>query len=116
MISGACTNLFLIGRISGVYNARCSSTYHNERFCVCIAYGHLVGVAFCQISWFRIKLVYGDMAAMLLNGSRISAEKIRHRDLNLIMIPLQDRLENPVSQLLKASDYMILFFLKNSCF
>jgi NAD dependent epimerase/dehydratase family enzyme len=54
-----------------------------------------------NVPGFVIKLLYGDMAAMLLNGSRISAEKIRNKGFKFNYDTIARSLENSSKSFIK---------------
>jgi uncharacterized protein (TIGR01777 family) len=78
----------------GIYNAVSSTHITNEEFTIAIGKALHKPILLPAISAFIIKALYGDMASMVLEGSRVSNQKIKEAGFKFEFDNIDDALEN----------------------
>lgn len=82
----------------GVYNAVSPQHIHNVDFCKALAKAHHKPFFMPKVPLFLLKILYGEMADMLLTGSRISNQRLLNTGFSFQFVRLKDAFENIASQ------------------
>jgi uncharacterized protein (TIGR01777 family) len=91
-------NIYLMAlkntKMSGVYNATSSVHTTNDAFTAALAKSMHKKIRLPHVPAFMMKLMFGEMAAILLEGSRVSNEKIKKEGFSFVYDDLDEALKN----------------------
>lgn len=91
-------NIYLMAlkntQMSGVYNATSSVHTTNDAFTAALAKSMHKKIRLPNVPAFMMKMMFGEMAAILLEGSRVSNEKIKKEGFSFVYDDLDEALKN----------------------